>query len=74
MPIPAQLPGNIVIGCDGLCPRCAGGWPGTRASGAALLDAAKSGRLIPERLGCGTLVEQGRMLARMTDKESSCVA
>jgi hypothetical protein len=40
------------------CPRCGGGWPGTKVTAAAMERMLRSGRLKPERLGCGVLKEQ----------------
>lgn len=51
-----------IKGCYALygspCHNCGGGWPGTKSSGNALTSAAVAGRLNPERMGCGPLVEQ----------------
>jgi len=52
----------IVQGCpvaDGgtPCHGCGGNWPGTLANSEHLTQAARSGRLRPERLKCG-LIEQ----------------
>jgi len=55
---------NVVIeGCpvadgQGPCCSCGGGWPGTQAKSEQLTQALVSGRLIPEKLGCGPLVER----------------
>jgi len=43
----------------GPCSRhCGGGWPGTQATTEQLTVALHSGRLNPEKLGCGPLVER----------------
>jgi len=39
------------------CHGCGGGWPGTQATSDALTKAAQAGRLLPDSLGCGLLVE-----------------
>ncbi len=60
---------GISIGCptlsgDAPCHPCAGGWPGTKMSSKDLINAAKSGKLKPERLGCGMLQMQGEFLKK----------
>lgn len=67
---------TVVRGCpvaDGFaaCPRCGGGWPGTRLTTEALSRAIADGRITPERLGCGVLEERVRSAldARMGQQE-----
>ena len=58
---------GIPIGCPAIhgennCPRCDGGWPGTKSPSAVLIKAAKEGKLHPNKLGCGPLMKQGELL------------
>lgn len=59
--------GCPVIHGEGNCPRCGGGWPGTKSPSEVLVKAAKEGRLNPDKLGCGTLTEQGKFLQAYFD-------
>ena len=60
---------GIPIGCPGAageggCHPCAGGWPGTKASGESLIRAARSGKLDPQKMACGPLAAQVEFLIR----------
>ena len=65
--MPREKIHDLPIGCPIIhgevsCPRCGGGWPGTKSPSKALIEAAKKGRLNPKNLGCGTLERQGEFL------------
>ena len=51
------------VGCNGLCPRCFGGWPGTLMTGKALVQAAMRGILDPDRLGCQVTKDQAKIIS-----------
>lgn len=57
----------VSIGCPpgGCCRNCAGGWPGTLMTGAAIIQAAKRGVLNPEKLGCSTTQMQARIAVEL---------
>lgn len=40
------------------CPRCGGGWPGTRITTEAMTKAVAGGNLDPTKLGCQTLIDR----------------
>lgn len=55
------------VGCpavtgEGYCHPCAGGWPGTKASSEKIIESAQKGVLKPEKMGCGMLEIQARIL------------
>lgn len=64
MPFFPEAPENFsVLGCPvadkrPACPRCGGGWPGTKITTEKMTKNIISGTLKPERLGC--LPMQGR--------------
>lgn len=65
--------GNAIIvkGCpkadggSGCCLFCDGGWPGTRIATEAMTRAVRSGRINPNKLGCGPLQERATEGLRM---------
>lgn len=60
----------VAIGCGANCPRCAGGHPGTLASGEAMVVAAQAGRLNPEKMGCEVTSAQARLLIDMAKERN----
>ena len=59
-------------GGGGCCHNCAGGWPGTPGT-EGMTRGVASGRLDPEKLGCGPLQEMAERAYRMVDDQRNAL-